>query len=144
MPGEIGGQRVSRIILDSLEVSRYHVSITWEGGNYVANDHNSRNGIYVNGRLCKSSVLSEGDVLQVGPFTIQLRFVASGTTLPLPRRSEIRFHPQTQMLEPQRSPAQGTGQFPPPVFSQQQVDPQDLHATGLPVEEGDYLSVGEG
>lgn len=144
MPGKISGQRVSRIVLDSLEVSRYHVLITWEGGNYVASDQNSSNGLYVNDRLCQSSIVMDGDVLRVGPYSLQLALITSETPLPLQRRSEIRFHPQTQRLEPQPSPIHRPEPFPPPIFSQKQVDPQALHATGLQVDEVDYLSVGGG
>ncbi|MBZ8179067.1 FHA domain-containing protein [Oscillatoria salina] len=149
MPGEMGGSRVTRIVLDSLEVSRYHALIDRENGNLVITDQNSSNGTYVNGQRQTKANLASGDTLQLGPYQITLTFGASASTVVAPTsNSQIYFNPNTQIPDPSQPPPQpvasASGSFPPPVFQQSQVDVQDLHATGLRVDEVDYLTIGAG
>ena len=59
--------------LDAPSVSRYHASIKREGSRYVLRDR-STNGTYVNRhRLTHPYALQEGDLIQIGPFTLLLR-----------------------------------------------------------------------
>ncbi|MBE9061279.1 ATP-binding cassette domain-containing protein [cf. Phormidesmis sp. LEGE 11477] len=59
--------------LDAPSVSRYHASIQREGPRYVLRDR-STNGTYVNRhRLTHPYALQEGDIIQIGPFTLLLR-----------------------------------------------------------------------
>ncbi|MFB2971456.1 FHA domain-containing protein [Aerosakkonema sp. BLCC-F183] len=142
MPSELGGRRVSRIVFDNPEVSRYHVSIDEEQGSLVAIDRNSQNGTFVNGQRQTRTTLANGDILQIGPYQITISFVVS------PSISTINFHPDTDLPDPrlnQPPVATPTGStFPPPAFQQSQVSVQALHATGLPVEEIDYAAIGAG
>ena len=39
MPANVGNQRVSRLVLNSLEVSRFHVLITWENSGLVVKEN---------------------------------------------------------------------------------------------------------
>jgi DNA-binding NtrC family response regulator len=48
------------------DVSRRHAEIVREGPLYVAQDLDSRNGLFVNGRQVKQAALSPGDVLRLG------------------------------------------------------------------------------
>src|ERR687886_763658 len=50
MPAQIQGRPVSRMVLNSLEVSRFHVLIDTDSGALVVIDQNSRNGTFVNGQ----------------------------------------------------------------------------------------------
>ncbi|MEM8502180.1 MAG: ATP-binding cassette domain-containing protein [Cyanobacteria bacterium P01_D01_bin.1] len=59
--------------LDAPSVSRYHASIQREGPRYVLRDR-STNGTYVNRhRLTRPYALQEGDIIQIGPFTLLFR-----------------------------------------------------------------------
>lgn len=49
MPAQIQGRPVSRMVLNSFEVSRFHVLIDTDSGTLVVIDQNSRNGTFVNG-----------------------------------------------------------------------------------------------
>lgn len=155
MPAEVNGNRVCRILLNSLEVSRFHCLIDMEASGLVMVDQNSSNGTFVNGQSLKRSVLANGDILQVGPYQITVRSAAA-TPVPIPTTpSIINFNPDTDLPDPRISqpspppiiPNLGgvSTSFPPAVFQNQQlVVVQDIHATGLPVDEVDYVAVGAG
>ncbi|MCL1469799.1 FHA domain-containing protein [Argonema antarcticum] len=138
MPDELRGLRVSRILLNSAEVSRYHVSIDEDSGTLVVIDQNSQNGTFINGQRQARSVLGNGDTLQIGPYQITISFLASSSI------STIAFHPDTDLPDPRLVATPSSDNFPPLVFGQSQVALQDLHATGLPVEEVDYAAIGAG
>src|SRR5919199_3661757 len=151
MPAQIQGRPVSRMVLNSLEVSRFHVLIDTDSGALVVIDQNSRNGTFVNGQRVATNgrtLLANGDSLQIGPYQIAIAFGAR-TQLSAPsRNSQIFFNPHTGLPDPSPPPpipvATTTRNFPPPVFQALEVAVQDLHATGLPVEEVDYATVGAG
>ncbi|MBW4575561.1 MAG: FHA domain-containing protein [Aphanothece sp. CMT-3BRIN-NPC111] len=152
LPAEVNGRRVSRMVLNSLEVSRFHVLIDLEPGGLVAIDQNSSNGTFVNGQLQKRSALTNGDTLQVGPYNISVMLAARTQAPPSPPsgNSQILFNPDTNLPDPRLSqpapqPLTPTGSsFPPAAFQADLVSVQDLHATGLPVDEIDYATVGAG
>lgn len=149
MPTNLGNQRVSRLVLNSLEVSRFHVLINWESGGLVVKDQNSRNGIFVNGQLQRQATLANGDTIQIGPYEITVILSVEATAPPPPPRpSQIIFNPSTDLLDPHQSPATpitaAPRNFPPEAFENEKVELQDLHATGLQVEEIDYLTIGGG
>jgi pSer/pThr/pTyr-binding forkhead associated (FHA) protein len=52
------------IELASTLVSRYHALMTRRGTDYVLRDHESQNGVFLNGVKIHSAVLREGDVIQ--------------------------------------------------------------------------------
>ncbi|MDP8962703.1 MAG: FHA domain-containing protein, partial [Cyanobacteriota bacterium] len=149
MPALMQGCPVSRMVLNSLEVSRFHTLIDQDNSGLVAIDQNSRNGTFVNGTRIGPNErvsLANGDSLQIGPYQIVVSFGVR--TQPSPsRNSQIFFNPNTGLPESNQSapapvgvrgvaPLQGTN-FPPPIFQASEVAVQDLHATGLAVEEVD-------
>jgi pSer/pThr/pTyr-binding forkhead associated (FHA) protein len=147
LPAEIGGQRVSRMLLNSNEVSRYHALIDWEQNQLVAIDQGSVNGIFVNGQQQTRSVLTNGDVLQIGPYIMTVTFATNVSAQITSPPSTIQFNPNTNLPDPSLSPAQSTpsrSNFPPSAFQAENVVVQALHATGLPVDESDYLAIGAG
>ncbi len=149
MPVELRGIPVSRMLLNSEEVSRFHVLIDWEGSDLVVTDQNSVNGIFVNGQPQTRSILVNGDTLQIGPYIITVTFVAPNPPAPTPTRpSTIQFNPSTNLPDPNQPAPQPVvvsgSNFPPLVFQEEKVPVQALHATGLPVDECDYLAVGAG
>ncbi|HLO84576.1 MAG TPA: FHA domain-containing protein [Nostocaceae cyanobacterium] len=148
LPGEINGQRVARMLLNSNEVSRYHALIDWEGNQLVVIDQGSVNGVFVNGQQQTRSPLNSGDTLQIGPYIITLQFGVNVTIPVTSPPSTIQFNPNTNLPDPSLSPARPVtplgSNFPPLAFQEQKVEVQALHATGLPVDECDYLAVGAG
>jgi len=151
MPAQIQGRPVSRMVLNSLEVSRFHVLIDTDSGALVVIDQNSRNGTFVNGQRVATNgrtLLANGDSLQIGPYQIAIAFGARTQLSAASRNSQIFFNPNTGLPDPNPPPplpvATTTHNFPPPLFQTLEVAVQDLHATGLPVEEVDYATVGAG
>ncbi len=155
MPSQMQGRPVSRMVLNSMEVSRFHVLIEQHSGSLVIIDQNSRNGTFLNGtRVAANSnaPLTDGDLLQIGPYQIAISFSANTQTVPPSGNSQIFFNPSTQLPDPnQPSPVSPQGfssqqqtNFPPPIFQSQEVAVQDIHATGLPVDEVDYATIGAG
>lgn len=157
MPTEINGKRVSRMVLDSGEVSRYHALIDWEEDQLVVIDQNSVNGIYVNGNRQTRNVINSGDILKIGPYRITLSFTLNIPTpasrpapasTPTPTSSTIQFNPNTNLPDPTLSPQPQVtplgSSFPPSIFQEEKVPVQAIHATGLRVDETDYLALGAG
>jgi len=150
MPAELQGQPVARMLLNSTEVSRFHALIDWEQDQLVVVDQGSVNGVSVNGQQLTRSILNSGDILKIGPYIITLTFVvviaAPAPVIVVP--STIQFNPDTNLPDPSLRPAQPItplgSNFPPPVFQDELVAVQAVHATGKPVEECDYLAVGAG
>ncbi|MBD2042436.1 FHA domain-containing protein [Microcoleus sp. FACHB-672] len=147
MPGEIAGTRISRLVLNSDQVSRFHALIDMESGGLVVVDQGSRNGTFVNGTLQKRCALANGDTLQVGPYQINVSFAGSAAAPTQASNSPILFNPHTDLpdpTQPPQPPVIASG-FPPQAFVDSQIVPvQDLHATGLPVDEIDYAAIGAG
>ncbi|MCA1990898.1 MAG: FHA domain-containing protein [Coleofasciculus sp. S288] len=157
MPIEIQGRPVSRIVLSSLEVSRFHVLIDQDSGGLMVIDQHSRNGTFINGtRVVENNRIpfNEGDSLQIGPYQITVSFAAIASPSPPSGNSQIFFNPNTGLPDPnqlssqaaalRRGSAAGRSSFPPSLFDALEVDVQDLHATGLPVDEVDYATLGAG
>lgn len=62
----IGRAVEANIRVNSLQVSRRHMTLTLVGGEHRCEDLRSRNGVYLNGIKIHSAVLREGDNIQVG------------------------------------------------------------------------------
>lgn len=83
----IGRDEQCQIKLPSRWISRVHVRLTRKGDRFEVEDAGSKNGLYINGeRVYKSQVLEDGDKLQLAP-GLDLIFVDSESTAPLPGRS---------------------------------------------------------
>jgi pSer/pThr/pTyr-binding forkhead associated (FHA) protein len=147
LPVELDGQRVCRVVLNSLDVSRYHALMTIEAGQLTITDQGSSNGVLVNGVKQPCSSIAPGDTIQLGNYQIAL--VMPGNILPVTTpasQSQIRFSAVTNVPDPRITPLSVSQSHPalPPIFSQEKIDPQAIHATGLPVEEIEYASIGGG
>jgi len=68
----LGRSRRSDIVLTDPNVSRQHVEVRREGGEFVVRDLDSTNGLRVNGRVVKQATLRAGDRVELG--TTELRF----------------------------------------------------------------------
>lgn len=148
LPAELQGQRVARMLLNSNEVSRFHALIDWEQNQLVVIDQGSVNGVFINGQRQNRGVLANGDTLQIGPYMMTVIFGVNATTQATSPPSMIRFNHNTNNPDPGLPPAPPmtplASNFPPPAFQAETVVVQALHATGLPVDECDYLAIGAG
>ncbi len=156
MPAEIQGRPVSRILLDSLQVSRYHAFINRVNGNLVVTDQNSTTGTLVNGIRQKQTVLTNGDIIQIGPYQIAVNLAAispvvtipgtiiGGNTPPVQPLSVIGFNPDTGLLAPAIPAPSPQPNFPPPIFRKQLITLDDLRTTNLSVQEAEYIAIGAG
>ena len=62
----VGRSGSCSIRIDSSLVSRQHMSIRWDSGEYVIRDLDSHNGIYLNEVPVHSASLRDGDSIQLG------------------------------------------------------------------------------
>jgi pSer/pThr/pTyr-binding forkhead associated (FHA) protein len=62
----VGRSLQAHISVDSSLLSRRHILLKRNGPEYVCQDLDSKNGIYLNGVRVHSAVLREGDTLQLG------------------------------------------------------------------------------
>ncbi len=147
LPAEIDGQRVCRVVLNSLEVSRYHALITSDGNRSIVLDRDSSNGVLVNGQQQKQCEIVPGDIIQIGNYQISIAIESNQQPVTTPaHQAQIRFNAVTNRPDPRitQPPPVQVNNFLHPIFGQQQIDPQAIHATGLPVEEVEYTSIGGG
>jgi pSer/pThr/pTyr-binding forkhead associated (FHA) protein len=142
LPNSLEGQRVCRIVLNSLEVSRYHASIELQQDKLVIIDQGSINGIIVNGKKQTQSQIEPGDAIQIGNYQISIALPSTTPKI----SSQIRFNSVTNRPELRGTipPEADTNSCLPPIFRQEQIDPQAIHATGIPVEEVEYATIGGG
>jgi len=147
LPEIIDGQRVCRIVLSSLDVSRYHASIEIHQDRLTIIDRGSSNGIIINGQKQNQSQIVPGDVIQIGNYQIAIAIPSNAQPVVTPAsQSQIGFNSVTNRPDPRITPPPviQVNSCLPPIFQQQQIDPQAIHATGLPVEEVEYATIGGG
>ena len=58
------------IFLNDMTVSREHASIVPDGKSYRISDSNSNNGVWINNKNVDSSLLHDGDIIQIGVFCL--------------------------------------------------------------------------
>jgi pSer/pThr/pTyr-binding forkhead associated (FHA) protein len=69
----IGRGPSSGLFLSDPSISRDHGAFSYYIGLLMVEDHDSTNGIFVNGRRVKRQVLYAGDQVSVGPFQIVVK-----------------------------------------------------------------------
>lgn len=82
-PFIIGRGSDCNIVLPERQVSRHHVKITRDNGQYLLHDLQSKNGTHLNGvQVTGSAPLHDGDEIQIA-LCVKLLFVGTDATLPL-------------------------------------------------------------
>ena len=148
------GQQLSKAIFNSSNVSKYHALINFSYGNLSLQDF-SMNGTKVNTKSIyqSSCTLNYGDVIEIRPYKITFKIITTSSPTPTNINSlqvpppTIIFNPENDSPDPHITVSTiPISSFPPPQFLQpRQVNVQQLHTTGDPVEEGwDYLALGGG
>lgn len=69
----IGRANTNTIVLKDAKVSRQHAVIKQSGNEFVINDLNSSNGIFVNGEKVREHVLGDADIIQIGDHQMQFK-----------------------------------------------------------------------
>ncbi len=67
----IGRAHTNHIVLKEARISRQHAIIRQAGKEFVVEDLQSSNGVFVNGEKVKEHVLSNGDQIQIGDFVME-------------------------------------------------------------------------
>lgn len=62
----IGRNPTNDIPIDNLAVSRFHAQVVREGEQFVVEDMNSNNGVFVNGERIQKHALKDGDNITIG------------------------------------------------------------------------------
>jgi pSer/pThr/pTyr-binding forkhead associated (FHA) protein len=78
----VGRDPDCEVFIDNVGVSRHHATITQQGASYAIHDEGSANGVYVNGLQVATHPLADGDVVQIGKFSLRLNLVGTGVPLP--------------------------------------------------------------
>ncbi|HKZ53274.1 MAG TPA: FHA domain-containing protein [Candidatus Acidoferrales bacterium] len=77
-PVTIGRLPNNTVAIDNPAVSGQHARVVVEGGQYILEDLNSRNGTFVNNQPINRHVLREGDVVGIGKHTLVFHTVGKG------------------------------------------------------------------
>ncbi|MCH2248014.1 MAG: FHA domain-containing protein, partial [Crocosphaera sp.] len=173
LPAQWENKNATPIVLfdGSNQISRFHAVIT-ESNNQIILEDKSSNGTIINEQkiIQQSQQLRDGDVIQIGNYSITVAFLSVGTeissgnsTIFNPdstiisasvqgeniRSSTIIFNPENDEIEyspnsPVNSPTPQTSFPPPEIFSHEKVSLSALQKTNLPIQECVYASLGGG
>jgi predicted component of type VI protein secretion system len=97
-----GNMRIGRdpsndLVIDNVGVSRHHATLNVSQGNqFSIKDAGSQNGVFVNGRRIDERQLVDGDVIQIGKYTLEFS-------------SMDRPMPKPLIAQPKASPGAGRG-----------------------------------
>lgn len=78
----IGRDPESEIYIDNVGVSRLHATVMQQGTTFAVRDEGSANGVHVNGERVEHRALQDGDVVQIGKFSLKLNVSGSGGSAP--------------------------------------------------------------
>jgi len=70
------------VAIDNPAVSGQHARVIVEGGQFVVEDLNSRNGTFVNNQAVTKHVLQEGDIIRIGKHTLTFYGIGKGEAIP--------------------------------------------------------------
>jgi pSer/pThr/pTyr-binding forkhead associated (FHA) protein len=70
------------VSIDNPAVSGQHARVIVEGGQFVVEDLNSRNGTFVNNQAVTKHALQEGDIIRIGKHTLTFYGIGKGEAIP--------------------------------------------------------------
>ena len=73
----IGSSNEADVVLDHQGVANIHAYVEFENGQAILKNKYPNNGLSLNGRSVKSSELNHRDVIEIGPFSLKIKIVAS-------------------------------------------------------------------
>jgi predicted component of type VI protein secretion system len=68
----IGRMPENHIVVDDPKASRSHARVVYAEGQFVLEDQESENGVFVNDRRVKKHTLVRGDRIQIGKYTLEV------------------------------------------------------------------------
>lgn len=69
----IGRKEENRIVLPDKSVSRQHAQLEIKAENVTIQDLDSANGVFVNGEQIEKETINEGDIVQIGKYSLELK-----------------------------------------------------------------------
>lgn len=69
----VGRKLENDLVFDHESISRVHASFMREGGRFVVEDQGATNGVFVNGKVVRRSVLADGDRVDLGAYSFVFR-----------------------------------------------------------------------
>ncbi len=85
----IGRSPDADLILPHTAISRHHATIEASNGQISIIDHDSTNGIFLNGEQVKQATIKKGDFLTLGPYTMVLRALDDAEDVGLPNGKTV-------------------------------------------------------
>jgi adenylate cyclase len=113
-PSGIGRTSDNQLVLKDFSVSRHHARVERRGDSWWIVDLGSTNGVKVNDRYATDAMLTEGDQIQVGNFTLSFHRGDSGVGLSASSSTFLRTLEEFReefALEPEQA-KKGTGATP--------------------------------
>jgi pSer/pThr/pTyr-binding forkhead associated (FHA) protein len=86
----IGRDEECGVRLSGTDVSRHHAWLQAVGGQFIVVDLNSRTGLKQNGRPVRTALLSPGDTVEIGPYTLRVLSPAGGEFHEVPSDADLR------------------------------------------------------
>lgn len=152
LPAIIEGQKTSVLPLSDQDnkVSRFHALIKEVNDQTILEDKSSNGTVINNEKIIKKSrQLNDQDLVEIGNYKIKISFnPAKNIKVSFPS-STLIFNPNTDLLEvsvnSSPSPQASQSSFPPAaIFNREYISISALQATGLPIEQTEYVSLGGG
>jgi pSer/pThr/pTyr-binding forkhead associated (FHA) protein len=92
----VGRARGCDLGLEAADVSSIHCVITRHGSGFAVRDCQSRSGTKVNGNLVRETVLHDGDLLQLGPFSFRVHLPHGFVAAAAPAGSRLHHLEQSR------------------------------------------------
>ena len=108
----VGRNPENDLVLSHGNVSRCHFAIRYAGTKYLIRDEGSSNGTVVNGEQVRKSLLSDGDEIRVGPFTLLFSTGSATVRQPIPTESADNRTPTGERPMPPAGPGSVRGARP--------------------------------
>ncbi len=123
----IGRDPNLEVVIENVGVSRHHATLSFDGHQARLQDQNSANGVFVNGRRVTATTLADGDVIQIGKFTLNY------SALDLPEDAAVSLkRTGGRSRDMQKTFALGPAEVQRLLASQQAAQPADApQAVGL-------------
>ena len=84
----IGRSADCDVRIDSADVSRMHAAVVAKSGRWFLEDLGSSNGTQLNGRAVRNAELRNGDIVQIGAYSLHVGIVGAGDRARAQQREE--------------------------------------------------------
>lgn len=121
----IGRMKENEVVVNNLSVSRFHATLSLEGGEFVLRDLGSENGCWVNGHRVNEARVGPADAIQIGKHQLELVGSAAGgmAEAPAPRGRSDAWDAAATYLVGADTRAKMLGQPAAPGFEEGEAAP---------------------